>query len=484
MGLVRSVARNSLAMGTVQVAAQVSTFILSIFLTTYLPSEYGVYTYAFSLSALVFILADFGLGFQMVVEVAPNHNIASQYLTNTIFLRGILGLAALVVMSVLILIQNPPPVVSYAIIIIAMATAFNWITMTFNSIMTAFESMQYVLYTNLVERVFTVSMAIAMLVLGFGLEAVVLVVLVGSILNVALSFLVTRRYVCRPFRKVDLGMVRRQFKGAIPYAAIGLLQTSLYSLNAVLIWQAITWTGGSYLDASSSTGMYTLAFNMVVVLVSVPTILMTALLPVISRLYKASTDLARLTQQKTMKYMFALGLPIAVGGVFLAQDIILFFYDPQFVGAADVFQILVPVVAVSFFGVGIGSVLASAKMIHLSTLGAGVGAGINVLLCLLLIPLFKEEGAAVAFTMAYLGITVTGYYFLTTRVFKINITDILLKPLVAVAGMAMVLYFLPDVHLFIALGIGAATYFLLLFAVRALDKEDKDILIRILNKGA
>ena len=484
MGLVRNVARNSLALGTVQVAGQISTFILSIFLASHLPDQYGTYTYAFSLSALVFILADFGLGFQMVVEVAPDHRKASQHLTNTIFLRGVLGAASLLVMVAIVAIDRPPETVTFAILIIGLSTAFNWITMTFNSILTAFESMHYVMYTNLVERLFTVSMAIVMLLLGFGLEVIVMVVLVGSILNVVLSYLVTTRYVCVPARRVDIRGAISQFKRATPYATAGLLQTSLYSLNAVLVWRIILRVGGTVQEASEATGYYNLAFNMVVVLVSVPTVLMNALLPVISRLYHTSTDLAKLTQQKTMKYMFALGLPITVGGMFLAQDIILLFYPEMFIPSAAVFRVLIISVALSFFGVGIGSVLASASLIRLNTLAAGAGALVNVLLCLALIPLFSEVGAAIAFTAAFFSITATALYFMSTRVFKVNLTDILLKPLVAASGMALVLLIFPDLGLFPSIGLGAVVYFALLFAVRALDKEDRDILVRILNKEA
>ncbi|NLK25940.1 MAG: flippase [Euryarchaeota archaeon] len=484
MGLVRSIARNSLSMGMVQVAGQLSTFILSIFLTNYLPDQYGIYTYAFSLSALIFILADFGLGFQMVVEVAPDHSRASQHLTNTIFLRGILGAISFVATVLIVLIGNPPPEVSFAIIIIAMATAFNWITMTFNSILTAFEQMHYVLYTNLVERIFTVSVAIALLTLGFGLEVIVMVVLVGSIINVILSYLVSKRYVCVPARGVNIRMALQQLKRAVPYALSGLLQSSLYSLNAVLIWNIIMWNGGSITDAVASNGFYTLAFNLVIVLVSVPTVLMNALLPVISRLYQTSTDLTRLTQQKTMKYMFTLGIPIAVGGIFLAPDIILLFYPETFLPSANVFRALIPTVAISFFGVGIGSVLASAGLIRLSTIATGVGALVNVSLCFTLIPYFREVGAAVAFTLGFFSISMMAFYFLSTRVFRVNLADILLKPLVAVAGMALVLFVLPGLGLFPAMAIGAVTYFFLLFALRTIDEEDRKILVRILNREA
>lgn len=180
MGLVRNVAKNTLAMGSVQILSQISTFILSIFLARYLGSQnYGTYTLAFSLATLIFIIADFNLGFQMVVEVAPNKEIAPQRLINTLLLRVILGGVALLVTLVVVLVGNQPAEVSYAIIIIALATAFNWLYQAFAAMYTTFEKMHLVLYTSIVERSFTVTTAIVLIVLGFGLEAVVLVVLAG-----------------------------------------------------------------------------------------------------------------------------------------------------------------------------------------------------------------------------------------------------------------------------------------------------------------
>ena len=106
MGLARNVAKNTIAMGSVQLASQLSTFILSVFLQLYLGNSYGIYSYAFSLASLIFIISDFGLNFQTVIDVAPNREIAPQYLTNTIFLRIILGTIGMGVTFVVIAVSN------------------------------------------------------------------------------------------------------------------------------------------------------------------------------------------------------------------------------------------------------------------------------------------------------------------------------------------------------------------------------------------
>jgi O-antigen/teichoic acid export membrane protein len=484
MGLVRSVVKNTLAMGSVQLASQISTFILSVFLQYYIKDAYGYYSYAFALASLIFIIADFGLGFQMVVEVAPDKSLAPQYLTNTILLRSLLGVAGMLITAVIVLFSGLPWEADLAIMIIALATAFNWIGLVFTSMLTSFERMHYVLYTNLVERCFTVSLAIIALLLGYHLTAVVFIVLAGSILNVVLGYVVTSKYIVKPVRRANIPQSKRQLKTAVPYALTGVLQTSMYSLNAVLVMNLGLWLGADTLGAAHSTAVYNLSFNLIVALIAVPTVLITALLPVISRLYRTSTDLTRLTQQKVMKYMFALGLPLTVGGIILSDRIIQLIYSPTFWDSAAVFRVLLPVLAISYFGTGIGSVLASANHIRLNTLSSGIGAIVNAALCVVLIPLFGAMGAALAFTMAYVAMTFMAMRFLHRYVFKVNLVDIIVKPSIAALGMGGVLLLLPSLPLIPAVLVGGGVYLVLFFAVRVLNKEDKEILIKILKKEA
>ena len=483
MGLARNVAKNTIAMGSVQLASQLSTFILSVFLQLYLGNSYGIYSYAFSLASLIFIIADFGLNFQTVVDVAPHREVASQYLTNTIFLRMILGTIGMAVTLIVIAVSNLGYETNLAILIIALSTAFNWISQSFTAMLSAFEQMHYIMYTTLVGRCFTTSVAIVALFLGYRLEIIILIVLIGSILNVFLSWAVTSKYIVKPAKKPNLQQSATQLKTAIPYAASGVLNTSMYSLNAVIIWNVILWTGGSAVYAAHDTALYNLSFNVIVALITIPTVLMTALMPAISRLYRTSSDLTKLTQQKVMKYMFALGIPLAIGGIILAKDIISLIYSPEFIDSYQIFAVLAPVIAISYFGTGIGGVLASAGLINYNTLSAAIGAGVNAILCVVLVPFYGAIGAAAAFTIAYVAIVVSGERFMAHKVFSVDIRDIIVKPIIAAVVMGIVLLILPHTSLIVSLLVGAISYFSVFLILGGLNKDDREILKRVMKKG-
>ncbi|MDW5562092.1 MAG: flippase [Methanomassiliicoccus sp.] len=483
MGLARDITKNALAMALVQATTLISTFILSIFLARYLGTErYGIYTLAFSLSTLIFFIADFNLGFQLVVEVAPNKEIAPRYLTSTLLLRVMLGAVALFVTLAVTLFEGLPPDVIYAIMAIAVATYFNWLYKTFTSMYMAYEQMHYVLWTSIAERMFTIPLAILLLVLGFGLPAVVLVTVAGAVLQFVLGLIVCSRFVVRPSRRLSIDDSKAQLRKAVPYATLDLAINSLFSVNAVLLQSIILWLGGGTALALSSTAMFNLPFNMVTALVALPTTLIVSLVPVVSRTLRSSKDLTQMTQQKVMKYMFILGLPIGVGGIILANKIILFFYGPEYAPAGVVFAVLMPAVALSFFDVGMGSVLASAKRIRLLTVANCAAAVVNIALCFLLVPFYHEVGAAIAFTVSYFVMVAITFVFLCRHVFRIDLVEIVSRPVGAAIGMAAVLLLLPDLGLFVSIGLGAALYFIALFLFKGLNKQDRDILRAVLNK--
>jgi O-antigen/teichoic acid export membrane protein len=257
---------------------------------------------------------------------------------------------------------------------------------------------------------------------------------------------------------------------------------SLYSVNAVLVQLIILWDGGSHSASLMATGMYNVSFNMVTALIAIPNVLIISLLPVVSRMYRHSVDMTHFMQKKVMKYMFILGLPLAVGGVILGEEIVLLFYGPEYAPSATVFRILAPAIAISFFDSGMGSVLASARRVHLITFANGIGALVNLVLCFALIPFFDQDGAAVAFTIGYLVLVSVTFHYLRTRVFKIDIRSIVIKPALAAGGMGLALLLLPDTNIVVSIAVGVVSYFGLIFLLRGIDKEDREVLRKMLKK--
>lgn len=475
-------------MGMVQFISQISTLVLSIVLSAKLGEVvpgvdgYEVYTSAFSVATVMFLIADLGLGTKMIIDVAQNREVASKKLTSILFIRGSLGFVAILLTLTYVMLQHPPAEVAMAYLIIALSTGLSWIAQTFTSMFTAYEKMYYVFMTYLVERAFTVSTSIALVFMGYGLEIVVMVVLTGSLLYVLLSYFVCSKLVVKPSRKLSLKEVKTDLRASAPFAINVALVSTLYSINGFLLLSIISGMEG--LDAGQkASNIFIVAFGLVAALIAVPTVFRTALLPVIARLFGSSKEMTKLAQQKIMKYMYSLGLPMTLGGIVLADQIIALLY-PDRMGSVIVLQILLPVLAISYFGTGQGSLLAAANLMHLSTISSVAGAAANLIICLLTIPVWGAAGAALAFTTATLITNIISHYYMSKRVVHLKVTDIILRPTLAGLGMTAVLLLLPGDNLFLSILVGMAVYFALLYLLKAVDQEDIEIFRKAMKKGA
>ncbi|MBI0583031.1 MAG: flippase [Methanomassiliicoccus sp.] len=475
-------AKNSMAMAIVQFTGQVSTLILAMVLSRSLGDDYTTYTAAFSIAALLFLIADLGLGVKLVIDVAQERSTASSKLTSVLFIRGTMGIVAILLTLTIVVIQDLPSDVAFAYMIIALSTGLGWIAQTFTSMFTAYERMHYVLMTSLVERAFTVSISIALVLLGYGLEVVVMVVLVGSMLYVILSYTVCSRLIVKPSRKISLAQVKEELKGSAPFAINIALVSTLYAVNGFLLLSIVWGMDGLEAGQLANTQFY-IAFNLVVSLIAVPTVFRTALLPVIARLFGSSKEMTKLAQQKVMKYMYTIGLPMTLGGMVLADQIIALLF-PNYPESATVLRVLLPVLAISYFGTGQGSLLAAAKLMHLSTISSAAGAATNLVLCFLAIPVLGPVGAALAFTVATLVTNLISHHYMSKRVVKLKVSEIIVRPTLAGLGMTAVLLLLPWDNLFLSIVIGVAVYFILLIALKAVDQDDIDIFRKAVNRKA
>ena len=69
------------------------------------------------------------------------------------------------------------------------------------------------------------------------------------------------------------------------------------------------------------------------------------------------------------------------------------------------------------------------------------------------------------------------------KVFSVDIRDIIVKPIIAAVVMGIVLLILPHTSLIVSLLVGAISYFSVFLILGGLNKDDREILKRVMKKG-
>jgi O-antigen/teichoic acid export membrane protein len=105
-----------------------------------------------------------------------------------------------------------------------------------------------------------------------------------------------------------------------------------------------------------------------------------------------------------------LGVPVALGGVLLARDVIVTVYGPDYASGIFAFQVLCLTAGLMFLSSMYGSQLPLLGRQRLLLVDVCAGAAVNVALNLILVPTHSLDGAAVATLAAELVVFVLMVY--------------------------------------------------------------------------
>lgn len=207
-----------------------------------------------------------------------------------------------------------------------------------------------------------------------------------------LNFINLRKYINFKvsFNNFDL---RRHLKPIL--LAFGLsVATSIYvNLDTVML---------GYLSNDREVGLYTASIRITKIIVVLVTTLGYVLIPRISYyIENGNIEEFRKIAKLSANFTFMLGLPAIVGLFILTPDVIFIFAGYDFLDAITSMRILLPIILIlgfsNFIGIQILYPHGKEKIVLLSVL---VGAAINILLNIVLIPKHGHEGAAIATLIA------------------------------------------------------------------------------------
>jgi O-antigen/teichoic acid export membrane protein len=222
-------------------------------------------------------------------------------------------------------------------------------------------------------------------------------------------------------------------------------------------------------------GWYNAACNLIVVLVSIASAFIYAVFPAMSRFFISDRDSLRIALEKSSKYLFIVGLPVAVGTILLADRIILLIYEVEFAAAAVALRILSLYLPLRFISHATGWTLASINREPLRTLSAGIAAGVNIGLNLLFIPRLGLVGAGIATVVTQTFLFTLYFYFVAKHFHRLLLHKVVIKPCAACLVMGIFIFLLRDINLFLLIALAGMTYFGILYLLKTFDADDKKI---------
>lgn len=473
MNVVQRIAKNTLALFIAQFVVTILSMLLSIFIARLLGSSvFGEYSFILAFTAFFVIFSDLGYNLLLIRTVARDKTQANRYAGNILGLRAVLSLIIFISIVITINILNYPLHIKGIIYLFGIYSILGSLSGVFKVTFRAFERMEYESGITILSNILRVTLGLIVLFLGYGLLELVLVFLFSGIIDLLLCLWVTEKKIVKVKLSFDINFIKNTIKISLPLGMLSIFGLIFVRIDTIML---------SIMDSFDVVGWYNAAYYLVLGFKPIPYLFINALVPVMSIYYINSKKSLNLMYEKAFKYLFILGLPLAIGLTLLADKFIILFYGQQYFNSIIALQILAWDVLLIFSYSALGGLLISIDRQNAMAGLLGLTALINVILNLILIPSYSYIGAAAATIITEVILLILYAVYISKTYYKLPFHKIVIRPIMAGCIMSLFLYCFNFINLFLLIIFSAIIYFMVLYLVKGLSLEDMDIIKKALK---
>ncbi len=351
--------------------------------------DYGIFSYAFGLASIFSIFADLGLS-PLLTRELTNHTTPDKksYVSTIIATKFGLMILSFALVAIFAPLVSKIPEANPLLILVGLLIIIDGVRSFGFAIIRAESRMEKEARLSFGTELITAVLAVLVLVYAPSVKNLIISYLIGSTLGSLAVFFHIRTYLKNLVSNFTKSLAKEAIKSSIPYAMIGIFGGLMVNIDTYFL--------GYFMNAEA-VGLYSAALRPVMMLYLVPTFLTIAIFPTMNKYVSEGNSgaLKSLTERGLLSTI-ALALPIACGGLIMGGTLIHNIFGAEYSGSIGSFKILLLSVILVFPGMILGHVLFSKNSKVAPIKAAGIGAVINIVLDILLIPIIGIEGSAIA----------------------------------------------------------------------------------------
>ncbi len=428
--------------------------------------KFGELYTATNIVLLIGFPIELGFNQQITRDVAQEPNKARLYFSNTLIIKLVLWsilYSFILFLSWLLGYSTEVRVLTAICGFTLLSTA---ITNTFSALHYAFERVSFPVIGTMLEKGLSALIGFTMLAHGADVTTIALILLGGSLASMLWHVVWFFRLMGTSFI-IDGSTIRGLTRTSIPFLTYGVLGVIYYRIDTVLL---------AIMTNIAVVGWYGAGYRLFDTLVFLPSLVIRIVYPIFSKLSNTSEASLKLAIEKSMNVLLFCGIPIAVGLIVTAPDIIEFIYHrAEFIHTVPALQGLAPGLIFlyinSVFNSTIISIKREKKIIIMATMALIFNLGLN----LILIPLYQHVGAALVTSLTELLLVCLSIIFTPKHLLPLRSLYVGAKAIGASSIMALVIWALGLLHIFnilLILPVAMLVYFATATLIGTIPRED------------
>jgi O-antigen/teichoic acid export membrane protein len=471
--MVNRIFRNTLALTIASSGQLVGNIILFFYLSRMLQAEgLGIY------STIIAVFHSVILGCAVVNPFIPRELSKDLTKTNRYLIHGSLISAAVAIVLTLGLDLLVPflgylPQTKTGLYIISIAILPEALNVVVYTIFISHQKAKYISITSVIVILGRILISLLVLRLGFGVISLVVVYASFSYISLLINLILLGRHIEIPRWEVNFPFLTNMVR-ELKYFAGTTLLNMLFSQSEVIIL--------SLMAGETQVGFYSASLKLVTVWTMLPTSYATAVFPVLSATYEESHDKAVDLQNRSLKYLLALAIPLALGIFLTAGMIIPLFYGPGFDESISTLRILAWYLPLAFCNMVLYRMLYVRNEQHIVFRVQLIIEIVQVVLAVLLIPKLGSNGAALALIGGNFLYTLLSVYYVQRDKTPLPLLRITWRFIIGSIVMGLFTWFFASrINLLILIPAAVIIYMGMLWLLHAFSAADLQIFKQVLK---
>lgn len=425
-------------------------------------TNYGKFSFALAFTSLFWVIADFGFSILTTREIAKEKEKAKKYIDNILVMKFISGPITFFLIVFVVQFLGKTSEIENLVYLAGILLVINSFIIFFQAVFRGFEKMEYEAFSKIFSSVFLFIFIIIILGKSLKLQVLISVHILVALLTLIFILVLVRKKITRFWLDLDFKFWREIFSKSWPFALSGIAITIYWHLDSVML---------SMIKGDQVVGWYNVAYRPIFFIGAIGGLLSSVFFPVISKLYIHSQEKLKEILNEYLRLKAVMALPIAFGGIMVAFPLINLVFGEEYKNSVLAFQILLLVALIIYINSIYGEALQACERQKILLQGVSMGAGVNIILNLILIPLFSLYGAALA-TLLTEVIVFIFLYLQVNKFITLDFKKHILKPLISSIIMCALLYLVKDWNVIILIFLGILYYSLIMLLIKGFTKKD------------
>lgn len=469
----KTIAKNAGVLMASQLVTWGLTLLLTLFLPRFLgPTAVGQFHFANSVWAIVAMVIAFGTDRYLVKEIARQVGRAEELWGVTAVTQLLLYLFSFGGVAAYLSLAGYAAETVQVVLIIGLGQLFWQWASTATAVLQGLEQMQYISLGSIAGKVFNTIIAIALLLLGYGVQVIAAVTIGAALVNLLVLLVYLRRTI--PLRpRFDLRAIQRLLRHSSSYLFVRLSLVIYQQVDIIII---------SLLVDEKTIGWYGAADQLFGTLLFIPTVFMTAVFPALSRFYNSDNDSLHHLMGKSFDFLLLLSVPIGLGLIVIANPLVVLLFGEAFAPSGPVLALFGVVLILTYQNMLLGQFLVSTDKQNRWTAVMVAATVATIPLDLLLIPWCVARfdngalGGALSFLLTEAGMTVAGLWLLPRGALTQRNAWLAVRILLAGLIMLATIWPLHQLFFLFPVGVGGGVYLAAAWLLRLFAPEDVALL--------